>query len=414
MPKPKGQNHTRNAMTELEAKAFKGPGRLNDGGGLSLVVTAAGYRRWILRFTFGGKQRDLLLGSTSKITLKQARSAREKAHGYLSEGINPNGVMSARARKSQEVIAAGIPNFGNFSEQYVNELAPSLKNKKSRQPWDLTINTYCKSIKNFPINIITVDDVAGVLRPIWTAKFETAKKVRWRIEAIFAAAIVKGYREKDQRGEIIQRENPAKLEYISQLPGFKKPKGGNHTKHLPAMAYQDTPAFVSQLRQAEGFSARALELTIFTACRTGDAIGAVWSEIDFDKAIWTIPAIRMKMAREHMIPLVPHVVELLSCLDRTEASQFLFPGTLSKKHLSNMAMLKRLERMGHGDVTTHGFRTAFRTWASECTEHPREIAEMALAHQIGSDVERAYNRTTLIEKRRQLMGEWTAYCLSGV
>ena len=384
---------------------------MNDRGGLCLVVTAAGYRRWIFRYSYGGKQCDLFLGSTGKVTLKKARTDRDKARAHLLDGIDPAGVMNASAKKKQQLVAAGIPTFGQFANQYVDELAPSLKNKKSRQPWDLTLKVYCKSIHDLRLNAMTVDDVAGVLRPIWTSKHQTAKKVRWRIEAVFASAVVKRYREKDQRGETIQCQNPAKLEYISQLPGFRKRTGSAEAKHLPAMLYQETPAFMQQLKTGEGNSARALELTILTACRTGDAIDAKWKEIDLDKAIWTISAERMKMGREHIIPLAPPVVELLRGLERMEGSPFVFPGITAKKHLSNMAMLKRLERMGRGDVTTHGFRTAFRTWASECTQVPREFAELALAHQVGSEVERAYNRTTLIERRRELMDSWALFCL---
>jgi integrase len=414
MPKLKGKKHVSNILTDFSVKAFKGPGRLNDGDGLSLVVTTAGYRRWIYRYSFAGKQRDLFIGTSSKISLKKARSEREKAKEHLLDGINPSSIMNARAKKIIQTVAAGIPTFSHFAKQYIDELTTSLKNKKSRQPWDLAINVYCKKIGELRLNAIAVDDVASVLRPIWATKYQTAKKVRWRIEAIFAAAIVKGYREKNLLGEIIQRQNPAKLELIEQLPGFKKRNNETTTKHLAAMPYQQTPGFMRELSTATGASARALELAILTACRTANVIGARWDEFDLKKAIWTIPAERMKMGREHIVPLAPSVVALLSSVDRFGASPFVFFGTKASKHISNMAMLKRLQRMERGDVTTHGFRTAFRTWAAECTEFPSEIAEHALAHQVGSNVERAYNRTTLLEKRRKLMDAWATFCQSSI
>jgi integrase len=382
MPKQKGRMHVSNALTDLAVKAFKGPGRLNDGDGLSLVVTTAGYRRWIYRYSFAGKQCDLFVGSSSKVSLKKARSERDKAKDHLLDGINPSSMMNAKAKKMAQTVAAGIPTFSHFAKQYIDELTTSLKNKKSRQPWDLAINVYCKRIGELRLNATTVDDVASVLRPIWITKYQTAKKVRWRIEAIFAAAIVRGYREKNLLGEIIQRQNPAKLEFIEQLPGFKKRNNETATKHLAAMPYQETPEFMRELSAATGASARALELAILTACRTANVIGARWDEFDLKNAIWTIPASRMKMGREHVVPLAPSVVALLLSVDKFESSPFVFSGTTSSKHMSNMAMLKRLQRMGRGDVTTHGFRTAFRTWAAECTEFPSEIAEHALAHQV--------------------------------
>jgi integrase len=410
MAKPAGVKHKTNALTDTQVKAFRKPGRLNDGAGLSLSVTANGYRRWIFRYSYGGSQRDLFLGSASKLALKQARSLRDKAKGLLADGFDPSEILTARARKKQEAIAAGVPTFGDFVDGHLTDLSPTFKNDKARQPWELALRVYARPLHAQRINAITATDVAKVLRPIWHSKLETARRLRWRLESVFAAAIVAGYRDKDGRGELIQQRNPAAWkDNLEQLPGFKGRPHERTAKHHSSMPYQEVPAFLSQLRAMEGLSPRALELAILTACRTGETIGARWDEIDLAARTWAIPASRMKGHRAHVVPLSKSAARLLKELPRMEASPFVFPGLTAGKHLSNMVLLMLLRRM-KCSYTAHGFRSSFRTWASECTQFPREIAELALAHQVGSDVERAYNRTTLLEKRRALADAWAAYC----
>lgn len=410
MAKPVGVKHGTNLLSAMQVQAFKGPGRLNDGAGLSLSVTANGYRRWIYRYSFGGSQRDLFLGSATKLALKQARALRDKARSQLVDGLDPAESMSARARKKQEAIAAGIPSFGDFIEDHLTDLEPTFKNAKARKPWELALKVYAKPLHGQRMNAITTTEVAKVLRPIWHSKKETARRLRWRLESVFASAIVAGYRDKDARGQIIQQRNPAAWkDNLEQLPGFKGKPQEEATRHHASMPYQDVPAFLGQLRGMEGLSAKALELAILTASRTGEVIGARWDEIDLEARTWTLPASRMKARRSHVVPLTKPALRLLKELPRMEASAFVFPGVTAKKHMSNMALLMLLRRM-EIEFTAHGFRSSFRTWASECTQFPREIAEMALAHQVGSDVERAYNRTTLLEKRRALADAWAAYC----
>ena len=411
MAKKIGERHRINDLTDLEVRAFdRRPGRLNDGAGLSLVVTRLGYRRWVFRYSFAGKQCDLFLGSTQKITLKRAREIRDEAKAHLAAGTNPSSVMNAQTRRAQESVVAGVPTFGQAADQYIANLAPTLKNKKSRQPWELAMQVYCSPLRALRLNAITTGDVAKVLRPIWQSKHETARKVRWRIEAVFAEAIVDGHRQKDPRGETIQIQNPAQWDNnLASVAGFKRKSDNSNVRHLPAMPYCDVPSFMSKLQMAEGMSARALELVILSVCRTGEAIGARWSEIDFESSLWVIPETRMKAHREHSVPLSKQAVAILKSQARIEASLFVFPGLDPKKHLSNMALLMQLRRMGLQDVTTHGFRTSFRTWASECTLYPREIAELSLAHQVGTEVERAYNRTTMLDKRRALRDAWASF-----
>ena len=408
MAKKVGVKHGVNLLTDAAVRAFKGPGRLNDGAGLSLVVTRDGFRRWIYRFTFGGKQRDLFLGST--LTLKAARVQRDKAKAVLASGYNPADTLSAKARKMQQAVAAGVPTFGTFADTYLTDLSPTLKDAKARQPWELALKVYAKPLHDQRLNTITSTDVAAVLRPIWQTKKETARRLRWRLEAVFSAAAVAGYREKDATGQVITVRNPAAWKgNLDQLPGFKAKAGATAETHHAAMDYRAVPAFMAQLRGMEGLAAKALELAILTAARTGEAIGCRWNELDLEAGLWTIPAARMKAGRAHEVPLSKPALDLLKAMPHYEASPYVFPGTNSTKHLSNMALLMLLRRAGL-KVTAHGFRSSFRTWAAECTTFPREIAEMALAHRVGTDVERAYNRTTLIERRRALADAWAAYC----
>lgn len=240
----------------------------------------------------------------------------------------------------------------------------------------------------------------NILRQIWHKKPETAKRVRGRIEKVLGAATVLGLRS---------GHNPAAWRgNLEHLLG-KQRKGPK--RHQPAMPYAKVPPFLADLRNQDGIAARALELLIHTATRTSEVLNARWSEFDLEKAIWTIPAERMKAGKEHRVPLTPQVVNLLKDLPRHKT--FLFPGQSSHKPLSNMAMLMLLRRMEIEDVTVHGFRSSFRDWCGECNDAPREIAEMALAHEVGNEVERAYHRSDALEKRRKLMEQWSDY-LDGV
>jgi integrase len=237
--------------------------------------------------------------------------------------------------------------------------------------------------------------VLEIIEPIWKQKPETASRVRGRIETVLDAAKARGYRD---------GENPARWRgHIAQiLPARSKLSRGHHN----AMPYADVAAFISSLSAKQAVAALALEFTILTAARTSEVTGMTWAEVDLSKAVWTIPAKRMKAGREHRIPLSGRAVEILKAVSEL-GQNWVFPG--SKGKLSGMAMAMLLRRMAK-DVTVHGFRSAFRDWAAECTSYPHEVCEMALAHVIGNKVEAAYRRGDLFEKRRRLMGEWGRYC----
>jgi len=241
--------------------------------------------------------------------------------------------------------------------------------------------------------------VLKALEPIWTAKPETATRVRSRIERVLDWARVRGHRTGD---------NPARwrghLDKLLPMLGKKK-----RVKHHPALPFRDAGQFMAKLRKQDGMAARALELLILTASRTNEVISARWREFDLQRSVWTIPADRMKAHREHRVPLSAAVIRLLRSLPRIHEEPFLFPGAPGK-HMSNMALLELLRRMGRDDITVHGFRSTFRDWAAECTNFSREVCEMALAHTVSDEIEAAYRRGDLFEKRRRLMGEWAKFC----
>jgi integrase len=280
---------------------------------------------------------------------------------------------------------------------YIGANEGSRRNDKHRQQWKNTLATYVYPvIGELPVAEVGTAHVLKILEPIWKAKAETASRVRGRMETILDAAKARGYRD---------GENPARWRgHIAQiLPSRSRLTRGHHK----AMAYEAIPAFVGALHKREAVAALALEFTILTAARTGEVIGAKWDEVDLDKAIWTIPASRMKAGKEHRVPLSPRAVEILKSMQGLR-KEWLFPATKGGK-MSGMAMTMLLRRM-KVDVTVHGFRSGFRDWSAECTGYAHEVAEMALAHTIENKVERAYRRGDLFDKRRRLMDDWATYC----
>jgi len=286
------------------------------------------------------------------------------------------------------------------SEIYMESNWDSWRNDKHRHQWKSTMATYVYPvIGDLPVAEVGTSHVLQILEPMWRSKSETASRVRGRIETILDAAKARGYRE---------GENPARWRgHIAQiLPARARLTRGHHK----AMPYESVPAFFAALHQREAIAALALEFTILTAARTGEVIGAKWDEIDLDKAVWTIPANRMKAGKEHRVPLSLPAVEILKSTQELRKEN-LFPAVRGRA-LSGMAMAMLLRRMDV-DITVHGFRSSFRDWCAECTSYAHEVAEMALAHTIDNKVERAYRRGDLFEKRRRLMDDWAAYCVTG-
>lgn len=396
-----------NALTPISVKNA-GPGRHADGGGLYLRVQSGGARSWLFRATTGGKARDVGLGPAAgagAISLAEARvQARELgaqvARGELIEGKQAKARMAAAQAQMQ---ALAKKTFSEIAEAFIDRKEGGWRNDKHRQQWRNTLATYVyPKLGGMSVSEIETVHVLGVLEGIWLDKPETASRVRGRIENVLDAAKVQGLRS---------GENPARwrghLDHL--LPKPEKLYRGHHA----ALSYSELPVFMSALRGRDAIAARALEYTILTVARSGETLGATWAEIDLSRALWIIPAGRMKAGKEHRIPLSARAIAILREVQplnaRGTADAPLFPSNKGHK-LSVMAMSMLLRRMERTGITVHGFRSTFRDWAGESTSFPREVVEHAMAHQLADKAEAAYQRGTLFPKRVKLMEEWAAYC----
>lgn len=392
-----------NALTSLSVRNAK-PGRHADGHGLHLLVKPSGARSWVYRYMIGGKSRDIGLGpaGTDGLSLAKARDTRDALRLQVKAGIDP---LAERQRLAAETLAAAqaasaaTMTFKAMAEAHIAANEGSWRNDKHRQQWRSTLAAYAYPvIGELPVADITTAHILQIIEPIWTEKAETASRVRGRIETVLDAAKVREYRT---------GENPARWRgHLAQiLPARPKLTRGHH-KALP---YQAVPEFIAKLHRREAIAALALEFTVLTAARTGEVIGAKWDEVDLANAVWTIPASRMKAAKEHRVPLSSRAIDILRGVEGM-GSEWLFAAS-NGGTLSGMAMTMLLRRMDV-NVTVHGFRSAFRDWCAEATNYAHEVAEMALAHTVESKVERAYRRGDLFDKRRKLMDDWAAYCVS--
>jgi integrase len=291
-----------------------------------------------------------------------------------------------------------VPTFGDLADKLITDMSSSWRNDKHKAQWTSTLKTHAADLRPLKVDAITTAHVLSVLTPIWAKTPETATRVRGRIEAVLNAAKAKGYRT---------GENPAAwrghLDHL--LPARKALSRGHHK----ALAFHDLPAFMAELRSRDAVAALALEFTILTAARSGEALGARKSEIDRKAAVWIVPAERMKAGKEHRVPLSGAALAVLDKAAELSGGELVFPGSTGKRPLSAMAMAMLLRRM-EVPVTVHGFRSTFRDWAGELTAFPRELAEAALAHTVGDKVEQAYRRGDALEKRRKLMEAWANYC----
>jgi integrase len=391
-------------LTALKVEKAKEPGMYADGAGLYLRVTPQGTKNWVLRYMLDRKPHWMGLGPLPLYGLQEARARALDARRKRHEGIDP--IEARRAmRARQRLDAAKAVTFQQCGESYIASHRAGWRNEKHRYQWSATLRDYAyPTIGALPVQAVDTGLVLKVLEPIWTAKPETASRVRQRIENILDFAKARGWRE---------GENPARWRghLANLLPALAKVR---KVEHLAALPYADLPAFLAGLRGREAIAARALEFLIITAARTGEALGARWNEINLLDKAWTVPASRMKAHREHRVPLSARALAILQDMQTVRhgdnGDAFVFPGPKPGEPLSNMALLMLLRRIGHADVTAHGFRATFKTWASERTSFQNEIVEAALAHVIGGKVEQAYRRGDLFEKRRRLMQQWATFC----
>jgi len=399
----------------------KRPGHYGDGGGLYLQVNHAGSKSWIFRYWVAerdpvtgtvvhdpatkkskGHAREMGLGSFVTVSLAEARERALECRKLRERDIDP--IDARQAAKQQAAIErAKSIKFKDAAAAYMAAHRVSWKNDKHAAQWPATLTKYAYPIiGDLPLHMIDTTLVMKVIEPIWPTKPETANRLRGRIETVLDWATVRGYRH---------GENPARwrghLDML--LPARSKVR---KTQHHSALPFAELPAFLVKLREQEGGASRALEFTILTAARTSETINAKQNEIDGQNKLWIVPAERMKAGKEHRVPLSDRALAILDEIGSAddEREGFVFGGRSPGEPLSNMAMLKVLERMDRADLTVHGFRSTFRDWAAEHTNFPNEVVEMALAHVVDDKTEAAYRRGDLFDKRRRLMDAWSEYC----
>ena len=383
-------------FTDPYIKSLSKPGRYTDAttSGLNINVKSNGRKYWVFRYLYAGKRWDLGLGVYPSVSLKEARKRAMQSRNDLLQGQRPK----APWKVSVAPAISDKPKFKDFAAECIATKKAEWSNSKHIDQWTNTIEQFVNPvIGELPLDEIDTDHILRILTPIWHTKTETASRVRGRIEWILAAATTRklrsGYNPATWRGH---------LETILPKPSKIKP-----VTHHAALPYKDMPEFMAHLREMNGIAALALEFLILNANRTSEVIGARRSEVSID-GLWVIPASRMKAKKEHRIPLCQRSLEiLLIAKDQDPASEFLFSKDM--KPLSTMAMAMVLRRM-NTNVTVHGFRSSFRDWVAEETDHSAEVAEMALAHTIRNQVEAAYRRGDLLSRRKALMQDWQDYC----
>lgn len=379
----------RHRLTETKVKAMTAPGVYSDGDGLYLRVRAGGSRQWIFVYRRAGKRTEIGLGGYGQGTAPVSLAlAREKAEGI-------------RERLARGVVASGKKTFLDVMEDVLKVKEASFRNDKHRAQWRMTLDAYAIALHRKPIADITRDDVVEALKPIWSTIPTTADRTRQRIAAVFDYARARGLYEGD---------NPAEwrggLKELLPSPKIAK-------EHHEAVAYKDIPAVMRRLRESTATGARAAEFITLTAARTGEARNATWGEFDLDGALWVVPAARIKMKREHRVPLPPRAVDILKGQQQRATGTLVFEGEREGVPVSENALKKALRDITGGTETMHGMRSAFRDWAGDMSAYPREIIESALAHAISDKTEAAYRRSDALQKRRKLMEDWQQYCESG-
>ncbi len=395
MNKPTGRHKT-SQLTVKKIEAISKPGRYSDGDGLYLVADNKNAKRWLLRIIVQGRRRDIGLGSYKNVSLAAARDRARDYRRDAREGLDP----TVTQRKS-----ADIKTFEQLAREYHTKHKAHWKNPKHRQQWINTLTQYAfPSLGHRRIDEISTPEIVSALSPIWHTKLQTAQRVKQRIATVFNFA-------KGQPGQF-SGENP--VNGVGDI--LKVDRKKNRPRHFKAIRYQDLPEFMKWLRNDElpTMSRLGLEFTVLCACRTGETIGAKWTEIDMDKALWTIPAERMKMDEEHCIPLTSRCLEILEVVAPvTKRGGWLFESNRSRRPMSNMAMLQLLKRHGW-QFTIHGMRSCFRDWCANETGFPPAAVERCLAHGVQNKSEAAYHRTDYLERRKEIMSAWQAYALSEV
>ena len=392
-------------LTDRTIKAAKTECTLRDGGGLELRVKSENSKSWVLRKTVNGHRKEYGLGSFINVPLKAARDKAEQYRQLIEQGVDPKIYLSGLA-KAKEVSDM---TFSEVADRYISEHEAEWTNEKHRKQWRSTINTYANPvIGSIPIAQLTADHILGILNPIWIVKTETATRIRERIEKIIGAGAAMG---------IPITSNPATWKGNLEFRLAKPSKVKNET-HFPSMPHQILPDFWLELKNKNTDGSRALQLIILTAARTSEILLARRSEIDLTNNLWTIPAERVKTKKEHVIPLTKQMKTIIERQIKKYSSELLFPGSRYGKPLSNMTCLKVMRDLGYtgfegsgskGHYVPHGFRATFSTWAFENGKHGFEVIESCLGHNVGNSVHRAYQRSTLLDRRKTLLTDWSDF-----
>jgi integrase len=389
-------------LSPLKVKSAK-PGMHPDGGCLYLQVTPSKdgkrfNRSWIFRYRVNGRLRDMGLGSVDILSLSEARERAREARKQRLDGIDP-----IEQRRALAAPAVNLMTFDQAAAEVIKAKEDTWTNAVHAGQWRDTLKTLASPvIGNKPVRDINTADVTKILDAIWKDKPETANRLRGRIEAVLNWAKARGLRD---------GENPARwrghLDHIyasvTAAKEAKRARTGSDAHHA-ALPYEKLAPFMAALRTTKGADARALEFAILTAARANEVLGAKWEEIDQTAKTWTVPANRMKAGKLHRVPLSERAMAIIKAAHRE--GEYVFG---DGDQLSKMVLGRLLAKMGHGDVTPHGFRSSFRDWCAEQTNFPREIAEAALAHVLKDKTEAAYQRGDLLEKRRKLMDAWSRY-----
>lgn len=394
-------------MGKLNAKQVDNltePGTYEDGDGLRLIVKVTGRKSWVLRFQLNGKRREMGLGSFPEVSLRDARLAAGDQRKLLAGGKDPMAARDAERERQHEAQRRQEANRRPFEVLALNyiETHGAGWSDQWRKGWRFKLETYAfPIIGKMPASAIETEHVLHVLQPIWGTKTRTADEVRGHIERVLDAAKAHKLRDGD---------NPARWRgHLENLLSKADKKKARKREHLPALHWRDVPGLMVKLGQSQDRDALALRLLILTGARSHMVRFAEWSEFDLKAGVWSLPAERMKTRQAFDIPLVPEVVELLESLPRTEGSPYLFPGKGRSGVMFKNAFRTLLHGLELADITAHGFRSTFRDWANERTHYPREVCELALAHDERDQTEGAYSRSDFIEKRRALMTDWAQY-----
>ena len=383
-------------LTALQVKSISDPGRHGDGDGLYLNVAPSGSKSWVQRIVIAGRRRDIGLGPFPTVSLAQARGMAASNRAAVADGRNPL-AEKREAKAAAQQGAPSVPTFAQAALQVIELRRPTWSNPKHAAQWTATLKTYAFPVLgDMAVDSITAADALAVLEPIWTAKPETASRVRQRMETVLDWAVSHGYR----------LDNPAGRSLLKVLPAVKRLK-----QHHPSLPYEQVPAALDLVR-ASNASLRtklAFEFLVLTAARSGEVRQAEWCEVDWTKQSWDIPALRMKARRSHRVPLSTRSVAVLQAAwEISGPDGLIFPAGPGDRTVSDMTFTALLRRLDIPAVP-HGFRSSFRNWVEECTETPWSVAESALAHNIGNATQAAYMTSDLFEQRRELMERWARF-----